>query len=63
MFKSKDKIFETVIATDNAPTFLISDRISEEKNSLLLLGAQYSGTLGKYMEVNSYSSSGFMMRL
>ena len=53
MLKSKDKIFETVIATDNAPTFLISDRISEEKNSLLLLGAQYSGTLGKYMEYQS----------
>ena len=50
MKKLKDKIYGNVIATDDVPIFSVSSRIIEEKISLHLLGAHYSGTLGKYME-------------
>lgn len=53
MKKLKDKIYGNVIATDDVPIFSVSSRIIEEKISLHLLGAHYSGTLGKYMECQS----------
>ena len=53
MEKLKENLYKTVIATDDVPIFSAADRIRDEKASLHLLGAHYSGTLGKYLEYQS----------